>query len=121
MGLFVDLTKAFDTVDHDILLYKLDNYGIRGHANNFFRSYLSNCKQFTIVNGEKSELQEINFGVPQGSVLCPVLFLLYLNDLHEAVGKDNTRLFADDTGLFIHDKNLNVLIKNAKRLIKKII
>ena len=120
MGLFVDLTKAFDTVDHDILLYKLDNYGIRGHANNFFRSYLSNRKQFTIVNGEKSELQEINFGVPQGSVLGPVLFLLYINDLHEAVDKDNTRLFADDTGLFIHDKNLNVLIENSKRLIKKL-
>ena len=74
ISIFVDLTKAFETVDHEILLYKLDRYGIRGHANAFFRSYLTDRKQFTIVNCVESELKGIGCGVPQGSVLGP-LFL----------------------------------------------
>ena len=78
-GIFVDLQKAFDTVDHQILLSKLDYYGIRGTSNNWFKSYFSNRKQFVSINGYDSELAEINSGVPQGSVLGPLLFLLYIH------------------------------------------
>ena len=83
-GIFLDLQKAFDTVDHQILLSKLDYYGIQGISNNWFKSYLSNCKQFVSLNGYDSELVEINRGVPQGSVLGPLL-LLYINDLNQAI------------------------------------
>ena len=74
MNIFVDLTKAFDTVDHEILLNKLDRYGIRGHANDFFRSYLSDRQQYTVINGVNSALKNITCGVPQGSVLGPLFF-----------------------------------------------
>ena len=114
LGIFVDLTKAFDTVDHEILLYKLDNYGIRGHANIFFKSYLSGRKQFTSANGVDSKLSEINCGVPQGSVLGPILFLLYINDLYRALANATTRLFADDTGVFVSNTNFDELVTCAK-------
>ena len=120
LGLFVDLTKAFDTVDHDILLYKLNHYGIRGHANRFFRSYLDNRKQFTLINGEQSTTSVVTCGVPQGSVLGPILFILYINDLYQAVGRDIARLFADDTGLFTFDSNLNKLIEDSKIIYKEL-
>ena len=78
-GVFVDLQKAFDTVDHKILLSKLDHYGIRGIEKQWFRSYLSNRSQFVSILNSKSKLKAILHGVPQGSVLGPLLFLLYQN------------------------------------------
>jgi len=120
LGLFVDLTKAFDTVDHEILLYKLNHYGIRGHANRFFRSYLSNRKQYTFVNGEHSSIMTVECGVPQGSVLGPILFLLYINDLCQAVGPEIARLFADDTGLFTSNSNFQNLISESKDIYRKL-
>ena len=80
-GIFVDLQKAFDTVDHQILLTKLNHYGIRGVSNDWFKSYLFNRNQYASINGFKSGLAAINCGVPQRSVL-PLLFLLYINDLN---------------------------------------
>ena len=98
-GVFVDLQKAFDTVNHDILIAKLEHYGIRGTANNWFSSYLKHRTQFVSILGFESDTKPINHGVPQGSVLGPLLFLIYINDLHCAIKNSKVYHFADDTNL----------------------
>ena len=99
IGIFIDLQKAHDTVNHTILLRKLDHYGVRGTANKWFESYLTNRKQFVTINGFNSKETTIKHGVPQGSVLGPLLFLIYINDLHKCIYNSNTFHFADDTNL----------------------
>ena len=96
-NVFIDIKNAFDTVDHQILLQKLYHYGIRGLAHNWFRSYLSNRQQFVFISGSSSELMSIKCGVPRGSTLGPLLFLLYINDLNSVFNKAITIHFADDT------------------------
>ena len=110
-GIFVDLQKAFDTVDHQILLSKLDYYVIRGISNNWFKSYLFNRKQCVSIDGYDSELVEMNCGVPQGSVLGPLLFLLYINDLNQAIKFCKVHHFADDTNLLYLGKSIKKLDK----------
>ena len=98
-GIFVDLQKAFDTVNHEILLDKLNYYGFRGVSNTWFRSYLLDRKQKVCINGFESQIKPVHHGVPQGSVLGPILFLLYINDLHKCIKFSENYHFADDTNL----------------------
>ena len=95
----IDLRKAFDTVDHQILLRKLELYGAKGQALSFLNSYLSNRSQKCHINGFLSSEKMIRCGVPQGSILGPLFFLLHVNDLPQYLSKTNPRLFADDTNL----------------------
>ena len=95
-GVFTDLQKAFNTVDHEILLKKLSHYGIRGTALSLFRSYLTDRKQFVSLGGVNSASKVIKYGVPQGSVLDLLLFLLYINDLFSAIRFSDVRHFVDD-------------------------
>ena len=122
LGIYLDLQKAFDTVDHNILGKKLDHYGIRGNTLNWFSSYLSNRSQYVTINNTNSTCKKIEIGVPQGSVLGPILFLLYINDIANFI-KDNEiviMLFADDTNIFIQGKNPIDLIRKAETLMKSL-
>lgn len=116
---FLDLAKAFDSVDHEILLKKLEKYGIRGLPLKLLESYLINRKHLTKYDGIESDLKIINIGVPQGSILGPLLFLLFINDL-PSITNFNVKLFADDTFLSIHDKDIKLLQKNANIEMKKV-
>ena len=112
------MQKAFDTVDHEILLKKLEHYGIRGLANSWFKSYLTNRQQYVSINGFNSKNQIMKFGVPQGSVLGPLLFLIYINDLHKAIKSSSVHHFADDTNLLATGKNLAVIQKKVNQDLK---
>ena len=120
LGTYLDLQKAFDTVNHKILLAKLYNYGIRGPIYKWFESYLSNRKQYTVVNGICSSTHAIEYGVPQGSVLGPVLFLLYINDIKNAAPINTVKLFADDTNLFVNGKSETDVCEKANEILKNL-
>ena len=117
--LFLDLQKAFDTVNHDILLQKLHHYGVRGNAHKLLSSYLSGRKQFTKVRNAASELASILWGVPQGSILGPILFLIFINDLPNA-SELSSWLFADDTALEMSSKNVNNLERSFNYEVSKV-
>ena len=116
-AIYLDYSKAFDKVDHNLLLMKLHSYGIRGKLHDWLTAYLQNRSQFVVVNGEKSYPAEVKSGVPQGSVLGPLLFILYLNDLHSYINHSTVRSFADDTRILKEIKNTNDIISCKKTLI----
>jgi hypothetical protein len=111
IGNFLDLSKAYDVINHKILLNKLEDYGFRGIVNKWLQSYLTSRSQCVevkykgnkdiILDNVKSDLKEIHSGVPQGSILGPVLFLLYINDLTRHILDAEVVLFADDTNILI--------------------
>ena len=117
IGIFIDLSKAFDTINHDILLAKLSNYGIRGIILQLIESYLKSRKQVTNFNGDKSELGTVVYGVLQGSVLGPLLFLLYINDITNCSDSGKFILFADDTNIFITAESKTEVYKLANKTI----
>ena len=107
-AVFLDISKAFDKVWHEGLVFKLKKNGVSGQLLKFFENYLTNRKQRVSINGVNSEYAPLNSGVPQGSVLGPLLFLVFINDLEDGI-KSKIKFFADDTMLFsiVRDPNLS--------------
>ena len=106
---FLDFSKAFDTVNHEILLQKLEHYGFRGIAYSWFKSYLHKRTQTVNINGTNAKELNVNCGVLQGSVLGPLLFLIYINDIYTSSQILQFRLFADDTSILFANKCLDAL------------
>ena len=119
-GVFIDLKKAFDTFNHKLLVDKLSFYEVRGIANTWLDNYLMNRKQYVVVDNQASSMQFIKCGVPQGSVLGPVLFLLFINDICIVSNLLNFVLFADDTNIFCSNENVAVLQYTLYRELAKL-
>lgn len=114
LGIFIDLKKAFDTVSHDILLKKLKAIGISGTAFKMLKSYLTNRYQVVKIGETQSDPEKITYGVPQGSILGPLLFLIYINNIHTLNLRGDISLYADDTSLFYYGNTLEMITKDAQ-------
>ncbi len=114
VSVLLDLSKAFDTIDHNILLTKLEYYGIRGIALEWFRSYLSHRTQYVDYKSVNSSSLEISCGVPQGSVLGPLLFIIYTNDLPHSLIHSKCILFADDTTVYSSSPNIKDVVSSVE-------
>ena len=117
LGIYIDLSKAFDTIDHIKLLDKLERYGIRGNVHKLMDSYLSNRMQYIDVLGESSSKLPVKYGVPQGSVLGPLLFLIYINDISNCTTSGTFVLFADDTNVFVAGESIDDVYIKANHIL----
>lgn len=121
LGIFLDLSKAFDCIDHSILIKKLNHYGIRGHSLNLLIHYLSRRKQFVAVNGSvQSDIVNVTTGLPQGSILGPLFFIIFINDITQASKLLEFIIFADDTNLLLTHQNHEILHSLANAELKNI-
>ena len=120
-GVFLDFQKAFDTVNYKILLSKLIYYGIRGIAHKLFHSYLNNRKLYSSLNDINSSVLTLTHGIPQGSVLSALLFLIYINDLNHMIKHSSVHHFADDTNLLYSNSSLKLINKYIKHDLKLIL
>ena len=119
IGIFLDVKKACDSLERNILLEKLKYYGISGNEWNWFRSYLSNRRQLTVYENFNSDLKNVNFGVPQGGIISPILFLIYVNDIVNCCKESNCVLYADDTSIYTSSPNINELFEKANQSLAK--
>ena len=115
--LLIDFSKAFDMVEHDILLDKLNHYGIRGNILNWFKSYLSDRKQFVTIDGIDSGEKVMKYGVPQGSILGPLLFIIYINDLPHISEIAKFIMYADDANIIVTGSNIAEVHHNSKEIV----
>ena len=114
MDFFVDLKKAFNTINREILLKrKIKRYAIRGLANDWLRNYLTNRKQYVNYDNRSSKVLEVTCGIPQGSILGPLLFILYIDDIANALSTANVLSFADDATLYVSHTDIEFLYSNA--------
>ena len=120
LAIFLDLKKAFDTVDHRILIKNLGAYGIRGISGGWLTSFLTSRKQFCSVNGQKSEARLVTCGIPQGSCLGPLLFIIYLNDFEKCLDFSRASMYADDTHVALTSSNTDDLLTNAHKELRNI-
>ena len=121
IGIFLDFSKAFDTVNHSILLSKLDHMGIRGLTYKWISDYLSDRSQYVNDDGHKSDCKNISCGVPQGSILGPLLFLLYINDIANVSSVLFSILFADDTNALASGNDLSELVSTVNIELQKVV
>lgn len=110
--LFIDFRKAFDSVNHSILLEKLKATGMSGYLFSWLANYLSHRNQFGQISGKKSALQPVKYGVPQGSILGPRLFSIYVNDLPESISYGDLYMFADDTTVYTIGRDTDMIISS---------
>ena len=108
-AVFLDISKAFDSLNHHILLAKLNNIGLRGPAYDLIKSYLTERKQFVFCTNIYSDYKLIEYGVPQGSILDPILFLVYINDIINSTDNVHFTMYADDTSFIVTDNDLQAL------------